>query len=817
MSLQKKLFEFLYLYYTKYGEILIFLLFATGFVLYALGIASFGKNSLHTQTFFHVGAILFVLFFYKRFQKQDFKALKIPLLCFGVVTICGLLTYFNPIFPRTFSQVLNAVNSNVVGLAFFFLIGFVWVLYTKRVYLLLFFVLLVFLCALEVMQTIEIAESTNNYRRVPFYFQAVFTYNIWLILPTAFCISGVFVLRNIVLKIFCIVGVYFCIQAMLANGERSFLVAFAVMIVGAFLLYRYRFKKVILPVFFVALLFSGIYGYNYSKTLPERYNFAHMLENFWVVINTKPIEMGKYDSFCFSGWNCAQESKAQGKDPITWEHSSLVRLAMSKSTFLAVLDNPLKPHIVGVFQIGEYLWHYYNLKNHQNRVYMASNNAKHNGYNAPHNLVVSLLLSYGIIGFSAICVFLFLLFWRARVFMNTQGNSFTRFVSLSFCLFLCGICVQCFFDSIYDVILQPLFLIFGFIQGLVLRKDLAQNLVFTKKLRDLCKQAMSALHQFKHGQRVENYGKKVRLQDSCNMQENRAKEQRALKVSMYCALALAIFGIGFGQFVKSSAIIFDGIVCLVSVALGLLSVVTSRYIYKEDDDVFQYGYVRFEPMVNFFKSAVLLAVCVYALLSGVHSVIKGGYSLELGSAVIYTICAFVLCLGIFAYTHFYAERLDSELLYVDRTEWLIDCALYFGAIVAFGCVYLFDPQQKSAISHYIDPLLLILLSFGLAFSPLKIMIANFKDLVMVAPPELDSQITQIMQDLSKEYGFSEYDTHVAKSGRFFMIEVNILDTHGLNINARELDIIREKIQHALKLPSYRIWLLVSLTANPKWL
>lgn len=97
------------------------------------------------------------------------------------------------------------------------------------------------------------------------------------------------------------------------------------------------------------------------------------------------------------------------------------------------------------------------------------------------------------------------------------------------------------------------------------------------------------------------------------------------------------------------------------------------------------------------------------------------------------------------------------------------------------------------------------------------MVANFKDLVMVAPPELDSQITQIMQDLSKEYGFSEYDTHVAKSGRFFMIEVNILDTHGLSINAKELDIIREKIQHALKLPSYRIWLLVSLTTNPKWL
>ena len=53
----------------------------------------------------------------------------------------------------------------------------------------------------------------------------------------------------------------------------------------------------------------------------------------------------------------------------------------------------------------------------------------------------------------------------------------------------------------------------------------------------------------------------------------------------------------------------------ISVGLGALSVITSRYIYKEDDDIFQYGYVRFEPMVNLFKSACVGAcvrvVCVY--------------------------------------------------------------------------------------------------------------------------------------------------------------------------------------------------------------
>lgn len=811
-------------------EILIFLLFATGFVLYALGLSSFGKNSLHAQTFFHLGALLFILFFYKRFQKQDFKALKIPLLCFGIVVICGLLTYFNPILPRTFSQVLSAVNSNVVGYLPLFLAGFLFALYAKRELVIICFVFIGLLCAIDVYGTIEVASKSNTTYNVPFYFQAVYTISFWLFLSSAICISGVFVFKKWWLKILCLLGLIPCVQAILGNGERSFFVAFIVMIIAPFLLYRYKYKKITLPLFFVLCVGLGFYGYHYSKTLPERYNFAHMMENFTIVWSSAPSEMGKYDALCFNGWFvCAKESTKDGKNPISWEHSSLARIAMNKSALLAILENPIKPHIVGAYQMGEYLWHYYNnpnTKNPQNRVYASISDSKHNGYNNPHNFILSFMLAYGLFGFMAIATFAGMLFARARKFSINANSRFDRLVALSLCVLICGFCAHFLFDSVFNIVLQPLFILFGFVYGYVSRKQENSFVkakeflkIYTSKFKTFSKNTLLNLHEIitQRGQTKQNYGKKVRLEDSHNMQENKTKEQRALKVSMYCALLLAIFGIGFGQFMKSSAIIFDGIVCLVSVALGLLSVVTSRYIYKEDDDIFQYGYVRFEPMVNFFKSAVLLAVCVYALLSGVHSVIKGGYSLELGSAVIYTICAFVLCLGIFAYTHFYAERLDSELLYVDRTEWLIDCALYFGAIVAFGCVYLFDPQQKSAISHYIDPLLLIFLSFGLAFSPLKIMIANFKDLVMVAPPELDSQITQIMQDLSKEYGFSEYDTHVAKSGRFFMIEVNILDTHGLSINAKELDIIREKIQHALKLPSYRIWLLVSLTANPKWL
>ena len=341
------------------------------------------------------------------------------------------------------------------------------------------------------------------------------------------------------------------------------------------------------------------------------------------------------------------------------------------------------------------------------------------------------------------------------------------------------------------------------------------------------------------------------------------KEQRVLKISMLSALVLAVFGIGFGVSVKSLAVVFDGFVSLVSVGLGALSVITSRYIYKEDDDIFQYGYVRFEPMVNLFKSLVLVLVCVYAFINAVSSILRGGYSVDFGGVAVYSLCAFVFCLTLFAYTKLAQRALESDLIKVDNVEWKIDCVLYAGAIVAFSLVYLsisnsalsvdfseaaatyeslnstLNLNENSAnfasnstqiqtlwlnflsfinkFSHFIDPFLLALLSLVLCVSPLKIAVANFKDLVMLAPPELDERITQIMEQTSVKYGFKDYDTHTAKSGRFFMVEINILVQQDFESSVANLDTIREEIERALAIPSYKIWLSISFTTNPKWL
>ena len=296
------------------------------------------------------------------------------------------------------------------------------------------------------------------------------------------------------------------------------------------------------------------------------------------------------------------------------------------------------------------------------------------------------------------------------------------------------------------------------------------------------------------------------------------KEQFVLKISLYCAVILAIFGITYGIYTGSKAIIFDGLVAFLSTILILLSVITSKFIYKEDDDIFQYGYMRFEPMVNLFKSLILLILCAYALINGIQEILDGGYEVKFDKAMLYSFFSMLLSIGIWLYTAYQAKILGSPLISVDSLEWFIDSVLYMGGFLVFGAVWLFDKESQTIWARYLDPALLVLLSMILAVMPLKVFIKNLADLVMVAPRDMDDKIDTLLQNISKKYNFSDYDTHVAKSGRFFMIEVNILMGESFKIqNIDEMDLIRDEIEQGLDIPSYKIWLSVSFTKNPKWL
>lgn len=454
----------------RYHDEISLVLFCVGLGLYGLGLSGFSL-SFRAQSFFHIGGLLYIVFAYRCFSREDLRALCVPLITFGVVIVLGLLTYFDDVMPQSFGKVFGSVNTHIIKYLVLFVVMFLYVRHTKRRNVLILLGFFGLMCMLNVGGTLlEFWQHDFHKPNLPFYFDAIYTYNIWLIAPLALCISGVVACRYVVLKIACAFGAVLTIVAMVANGERSFLVAAFVMVFVPFVVWHYRYKVQILlhmAVFVLPIVLSAIYVQ--TKSLPERYNVAHMVDNFWEVIHTPVAAMGKYDKICFGWAKCNAESTKNGKAKFFWEHSSLSRLAMSKSTFEAFLDAPFTPRLVGVFQTGAYLWQYYEShpQRQQNRMYVSVDNLKHNGYNSPHNFVINLLFCYGIIGFVAILGFLgFVSCETYRHFSDGTEDRAKVLVSLWAFVCLVGICVQSCFDVIYPGILEVFFVFIGGVMGL---------------------------------------------------------------------------------------------------------------------------------------------------------------------------------------------------------------------------------------------------------------------------------------------------------------------------------------------------------------
>lgn len=236
------------------------------------------------------------------------------------------------------------------------------------------------------------------------------------------------------------------------------------------------------------------------------------------------------------------------------------------------------------------------------------------------------------------------------------------------------------------------------------------------------------------------------------------KEQFVLKISLYCAVILAIFGITYGIYIGSKAIIFDGLVAFLSVILILLSVITSKFIYKEDDDIFQYGYMRFEPMINLFKSLILLILCAYALINGIQEILDGGYEVKFDKAMLYSFFSMLLSIGIWLYTAYQAKILSSPLISVDSLEWFIDSVVYMGGFLVFGAVWLFDKESQTIWARYLDPALLVLLSMILAVMPLKVFIKNLAPLIAKNKSQIVKIGTELGVDFSHTYSCYESDS-----------------------------------------------------------
>ncbi|WP_421291157.1 cation diffusion facilitator family transporter [Aeromonas veronii] len=294
-------------------------------------------------------------------------------------------------------------------------------------------------------------------------------------------------------------------------------------------------------------------------------------------------------------------------------------------------------------------------------------------------------------------------------------------------------------------------------------------------------------------------------------------EKQALTLSLFGCITFAIFGIGYGLFGGSNAIMLDGIFTLFSMGMTGLGLVTAYLVTRPSDARFQYGYAHFEPITNVINGTIILLLCLGALYSGITTLLDGGREIDLGHALIYAAVSTFFCAIIYRIEAQVAEQVDSELVRVDSKEWLVDTLLSATLLIGFVVAIGLDAIGYGQYNRYIDPVLVSLLALCATLIPIKVLGRNLREVLKIAPKgDVPQQVEQEIEALRQRHGIECY-SHLAKSGRRFDLELNILVAPGQEWPVERQDALRQELWSRLGDTLGDAWLSVCFTREKRWL
>ena len=290
-----------------------------------------------------------------------------------------------------------------------------------------------------------------------------------------------------------------------------------------------------------------------------------------------------------------------------------------------------------------------------------------------------------------------------------------------------------------------------------------------------------------------------------------------LVLSTALTIALAIGGVVLGWAANSMAVLFDGLFAFIDVAMALIALFVARLVTRENDRRFQYGYWHIEPMALAFNGGMLVLLCLYAFVSAVGSLLRGGDEVVLGWALAYAGVSALVSFGVYAYERAENRRVESAFITLDTQSWLMTGLTSTALVVAFGLAWALEANGYTALAPYVDPATLAVLSLAVIPLPVRILREAVSEVLLMTPAELDADVRLAVEEVVRRHGFAGFTTYTAKVGRGRFIEVHVVVEPQRELGTvASLDQIRHEIADALDAHWPQAWLTVDFTADEEW-
>jgi predicted Co/Zn/Cd cation transporter (cation efflux family) len=199
------------------------------------------------------------------------------------------------------------------------------------------------------------------------------------------------------------------------------------------------------------------------------------------------------------------------------------------------------------------------------------------------------------------------------------------------------------------------------------------------------------------------------------------------------------------------------------------------------------------------------------------SLASGGREVEYGLAAWW---AGILCLIGVAMTLLLGRRakaLKSPMLELDARSWMVSASLSLALLVGFVVATGLAGTRFQGWVPYLDAIALLAMALVMLPMPMMGLWRSMREVLQVAPDELNAQVRAVMDDVVKESQFLDYSSYIAKAGRGRFVEIHVLVPVDSRIDTATADAIRRDVSSRLDAGTPNFWLTIDFTADRRWM
>jgi len=304
------------------------------------------------------------------------------------------------------------------------------------------------------------------------------------------------------------------------------------------------------------------------------------------------------------------------------------------------------------------------------------------------------------------------------------------------------------------------------------------------------------------------------------------QEQALLRQSLGLLIGLAGVSVVFGILTGSFAILFDGIYALIDACMGGLALLVSRLILQDalrrnrdrpGKVRYQFGFWHLEPMVLALNATLLVLAILYALGSALILLFEGGNEPDFGWALVYAGSMAVVCLAMGLRQRRRNRDLGSAFIALDVKSWIMSGSISFALLVAFALGRAMTGTRFEPWQPMVDPAILALVCLAVLPMPFSDLRAAVRDIFLLAPDDLDAQVTEVATRAVARHGFVEAHTYVARVGRSKLMDIHFVVPPGWPVGSiAELDAIRDRVGAEIGGEGPNRWLTICFTEDVEW-